>query len=420
MECKQQCMCAATASHKRSTRHLVADTRQRSTGERATERHTHLRRTPRAMSGAEAAPAAPAAAADGAAAPSGAAASDPARVVSDEELVARLHAVLATADLETTTERAIRRQLEEELGVELTERKALIREQARCRTRAREQAARAECQRVARSLGGVASERVRAPELRRVGGAGDGVPHEHARGGARGGRKVRPAPLFVTTDGRSEAPRELLVFMCFGAAAPRRDGAASRATTRRCHATDASPACARRRSGAKKRSKGFPSQACGRPRCCRRAAPASTLAAPPRRARNMLPARTRHAQRSPRVPRLRAGSAARVTLAPCACASSRLTLLASHARRCFRRPWRRSWARPRRAATRWCPLCGSTSRRTASTCVALRRSDVLPWLARGALTAAGPGARAQNGKKIRCDDTLRVRLAFVARMPPRR
>eukprot|EP00249_Psilotum_nudum_P019779 c27410_g1_i2 orf=164-1117(+) len=50
-------------------------------------------------------------------------------MVSDEELVERLTQVLDAADLTTTTTSAIRKQLESELGVDLTHKKAFIREQ---------------------------------------------------------------------------------------------------------------------------------------------------------------------------------------------------------------------------------------------------------------------------------------------------
>jgi hypothetical protein len=69
---------------------------------------------------------------EAAAAPGGgAAAADPSAAVSDAELSARLRVVLQAADLSSTTERAIRKSLEEELGVSLNERKAFIRAQAR-------------------------------------------------------------------------------------------------------------------------------------------------------------------------------------------------------------------------------------------------------------------------------------------------
>ena len=56
---------------------------------------------------------------------------DPSAGISDAALSARLHAVLQAADLSATTERAIRKSLEEELGVSLAERKAFIRSQVR-------------------------------------------------------------------------------------------------------------------------------------------------------------------------------------------------------------------------------------------------------------------------------------------------
>lgn len=57
---------------------------------------------------------------------------DPSAGISDAALSARLHAVLQAADLSATTERAIRKSLEEELGVSLAERKAFIRSQVCC------------------------------------------------------------------------------------------------------------------------------------------------------------------------------------------------------------------------------------------------------------------------------------------------
>lgn len=50
-------------------------------------------------------------------------------MVSDEEIVIRIMGVLQNADLTTTTTANIRRQLEEDLGTDLTEKKAFIREQ---------------------------------------------------------------------------------------------------------------------------------------------------------------------------------------------------------------------------------------------------------------------------------------------------
>lgn len=49
----------------------------------------------------------------------------------DEKLIARLRELLAESDLETTTEKMLRKKLEEEFGVELTDRKALIRKEVR-------------------------------------------------------------------------------------------------------------------------------------------------------------------------------------------------------------------------------------------------------------------------------------------------
>ena len=70
--------------------------------------------------------------ADAAAAAPAAGAADPSAGVSDAQLAERLRAVLEAADLSATTERAIRKSLEEELGVSLAERKAFIRSQASC------------------------------------------------------------------------------------------------------------------------------------------------------------------------------------------------------------------------------------------------------------------------------------------------
>lgn len=50
-------------------------------------------------------------------------------MVSDEEIVRHLTAVLREADLSTTTTTAIRQQLQEELGVDLTDKKVFIRQQ---------------------------------------------------------------------------------------------------------------------------------------------------------------------------------------------------------------------------------------------------------------------------------------------------
>jgi upstream activation factor subunit UAF30 len=49
--------------------------------------------------------------------------------VSDADIVRRLTSVLKTADLATTTTTAIRQHLEHELGVDLSEKKAFIRQQ---------------------------------------------------------------------------------------------------------------------------------------------------------------------------------------------------------------------------------------------------------------------------------------------------
>ncbi len=51
----------------------------------------------------------------------------------EEKLIARLRELLAESDLETTTEKMLRKKLEEEYGVELTDRKALIRKEVRGR-----------------------------------------------------------------------------------------------------------------------------------------------------------------------------------------------------------------------------------------------------------------------------------------------
>lgn len=50
-------------------------------------------------------------------------------MVSDEDIVRRLAEVLDSADLTTTTTSAIRRQLEQDLGIDLSDKKAFIREQ---------------------------------------------------------------------------------------------------------------------------------------------------------------------------------------------------------------------------------------------------------------------------------------------------
>ena len=50
-------------------------------------------------------------------------------MVSDAELVSRLRDILRNSDLDTTTPSSIRRQLEEDFGVDLLDRKAFIREQ---------------------------------------------------------------------------------------------------------------------------------------------------------------------------------------------------------------------------------------------------------------------------------------------------
>lgn len=50
-------------------------------------------------------------------------------MVSDADIVRRLTSVLKTADLATTTTTAIRQHLEHELGVDLSDKKAFIRQQ---------------------------------------------------------------------------------------------------------------------------------------------------------------------------------------------------------------------------------------------------------------------------------------------------
>ncbi|XP_042493062.1 upstream activation factor subunit spp27-like isoform X2 [Macadamia integrifolia] len=50
-------------------------------------------------------------------------------MVSDSELVVRLHEFLRTSDLNTTTTAIVRRKLEEDFGIDLSEKKAFIREQ---------------------------------------------------------------------------------------------------------------------------------------------------------------------------------------------------------------------------------------------------------------------------------------------------
>ncbi|KAH7297025.1 hypothetical protein KP509_26G049800 [Ceratopteris richardii] len=50
-------------------------------------------------------------------------------MVTDEEIMMRIVGILQNADLTTTTTAAIRRQLEEDLGIDLTDKKAFIREQ---------------------------------------------------------------------------------------------------------------------------------------------------------------------------------------------------------------------------------------------------------------------------------------------------
>ena len=52
-------------------------------------------------------------------------------MVADGEVLARLRALLAEADLNTATERGLRKELEADLGCSLADRKALIREEVR-------------------------------------------------------------------------------------------------------------------------------------------------------------------------------------------------------------------------------------------------------------------------------------------------
>lgn len=50
-------------------------------------------------------------------------------MVSDSDLVTQLREILRCSDLETTTPASVRRQLEAYFGVELTDKKAFVREQ---------------------------------------------------------------------------------------------------------------------------------------------------------------------------------------------------------------------------------------------------------------------------------------------------
>lgn len=50
-------------------------------------------------------------------------------MVSDSELVGRLREFLSTSDLDTTTTASVRRKLEEDFGIDLSDRKLFIREQ---------------------------------------------------------------------------------------------------------------------------------------------------------------------------------------------------------------------------------------------------------------------------------------------------
>ena len=47
-------------------------------------------------------------------------------MVSDSELITRLREILQSSDLETTTAGSVRRQLEKDFGVDLTEKKGFI------------------------------------------------------------------------------------------------------------------------------------------------------------------------------------------------------------------------------------------------------------------------------------------------------
>ncbi|GFQ06408.1 upstream activation factor subunit spp27 [Phtheirospermum japonicum] len=53
-------------------------------------------------------------------------------MVSDSELIERLREILSTSDLNTTTNAIVRRRLEEDFGIDLSDRKAFIREQVDC------------------------------------------------------------------------------------------------------------------------------------------------------------------------------------------------------------------------------------------------------------------------------------------------
>lgn len=50
-------------------------------------------------------------------------------MVSDSEMIARLREFLSTSDLDTTTNTIVRRRLEEDFGIDLSDRKVFIREQ---------------------------------------------------------------------------------------------------------------------------------------------------------------------------------------------------------------------------------------------------------------------------------------------------
>lgn len=49
-------------------------------------------------------------------------------MISDADIVSRLHEILKSSDLDTATAGGVRRQLEDEFGVDLSDRKAFIRD----------------------------------------------------------------------------------------------------------------------------------------------------------------------------------------------------------------------------------------------------------------------------------------------------
>lgn len=51
------------------------------------------------------------------------------KMVSDLDLVTRLREILRSSDLDTTTPASVRRQLEEDFGVDLTDKKGFVRDQ---------------------------------------------------------------------------------------------------------------------------------------------------------------------------------------------------------------------------------------------------------------------------------------------------